>query len=582
MKHLLLALLLIVLSPLFAVADTTDEIEFNQDFLGDSGQEVTADLNRFKLKNTLLPGKYLSDIYVNGKWIGRQNLSFQDTASSQSATVCFNQNLLQLFGVDFSLLPSSSTQLLEPETEDHQCHGLADFVPDAQFYYDTNALRAEISIPQFYLLKNARGYIHPKLWDEGVPAATLGYQFNSYRYEATGRADTTYYLGINNGINIAGWRLRNQSVMTKSGHHDWRYQTIATYLKHDVTALHSQFLIGDTYTSSHLFDSVGFRGIQLSSDDRMLPDSLVGYAPVVRGVAKTNAKVSVYQQTLLIYETTVAPGAFQIDDLYSTGQSGDLTVVVTEANGEQYQYVVPNLSFSPLLREGATQYGLTWGKTRTTSSDHSSSHLLQMEGGLGIYNGLTQYGGILLAKHYRSFASSTAFATPYGAVALGLNDASATLGHRHYHGQSFNVKYSHQLEETDTSLSLAAYHYFSPHYYTLSDTLQRQGEIQNSDGSFNHADLFRSAVGQQHQLQFSVSQYLGQGNGTFFFSGSFQRYWGTSKKAGQYLLGYSNSYEDITYQVTLQRQKSLRRNKMETQIALSLSFPLGKKMNRQP
>ncbi|KYF17681.1 hypothetical protein AIZ04_25550, partial [Salmonella enterica subsp. enterica serovar Typhimurium] len=78
--------------------------------------------------------------------------------------------------------------------------------------------------------------------------------------------------------------------------------------------------------SGELFDSTQFRGVQLASDDRMLPDSERGFAPVVRGVANSNAKVRISQNGLTIYETTVAPGAFEIDDLYPTGYGGDLIV----------------------------------------------------------------------------------------------------------------------------------------------------------------------------------------------------------------------------------------------------------------
>lgn len=48
----------------------------------------------------------------------------------------------------------------------------------------------------------------------------------------------------------------------------------------------SEMLLGEGFTDGHFFSGLGFRGIQLSSDDRMLPDSQRGYAPVVRGVAK--------------------------------------------------------------------------------------------------------------------------------------------------------------------------------------------------------------------------------------------------------------------------------------------------------
>ncbi len=81
--------------------------------------------------------------------------------------------------------------------------------------------------------------------------------------------------------------------------------------------------IGEAYTTGELFDSIGYRGASLASDDRMLPDSLRGYAPVVRGIAETNARIEVRQNQQLI-SSTVSPGSFVIDDLYPTGYGGDL------------------------------------------------------------------------------------------------------------------------------------------------------------------------------------------------------------------------------------------------------------------
>ncbi|SQI97309.1 fimbrial biogenesis outer membrane usher protein [Klebsiella oxytoca] len=51
--------------------------------------------------------------------------------------------------------------------------------------------------------------------------------------------------------------------------------------------------MGDTFTTGDVFDSVQFRGIQLMSDDEMLPDSQRGFAPTIRGMAHSNAKVTI-------------------------------------------------------------------------------------------------------------------------------------------------------------------------------------------------------------------------------------------------------------------------------------------------
>lgn len=46
----------------------------------------------------------------------------------------------------------------------------------------------------------------------------------------------------------------------------------------------------------------------------MLPQSQQGYAPVVRGVADSNATVTVSQNGYTIYENHSGPGPFVIDD----------------------------------------------------------------------------------------------------------------------------------------------------------------------------------------------------------------------------------------------------------------------------
>ncbi|QFG76782.1 hypothetical protein DMB90_13160 [Raoultella planticola] len=52
-------------------------------------------------------------------------------------------------------------------------------------------------------------------------------------------------------------------------------------------------------------------------------DNQYSYAPVIRGVARTNARLTVRQRDAVIYSTLLTPGAFAIDDLY-TAQVGPI------------------------------------------------------------------------------------------------------------------------------------------------------------------------------------------------------------------------------------------------------------------
>lgn len=96
--------------------------------------------------------------------------------------------------------------------------------------------------------------------------------------------------------------------------------------------------MGETSTKGQLFDTVPFKGAELVNDGRMLLQSQRGYAPDIRGIARANACVTVRQNGRIIYEITVSPGAFAIDDLYPTEYAGNLDVTVTEADGSSQNF----------------------------------------------------------------------------------------------------------------------------------------------------------------------------------------------------------------------------------------------------
>src|SRR5690606_36488763 len=133
------------------------------------------------------------------------------------------------------------------------------------------------------------------------------------------------------------------------------YQSIQTFVQRSLAPIKGQLTAGEFYTDGAVLECVGLAGIGVSSDDRMYPESQRGYAPIVRGIANSNARVSIRQNGNVIYETTVAPGAFEIDDLYSTGYGGDLEVVVTEADGSEHISRVPFSAPVNALRAGTTR-----------------------------------------------------------------------------------------------------------------------------------------------------------------------------------------------------------------------------------
>ena len=138
---------------------------------------------------------------------------------------------------------------------------------------------------------------------------------------------------------------------------------------------------------------------------------------MIRGVAETNAKVTVRQGQSVLYEATVAPGPFSIDDLYDSGYSGDIEVTVTEADGRQRSFVVPYASVAQLLRPGVSRFSVTAGEYRDRSLDASPKFVMGTYQ-RGVTNAFTGYLGSIVAERYMAAQGGVAISTELGAVAF--------------------------------------------------------------------------------------------------------------------------------------------------------------------
>ncbi|XNM85077.1 fimbria/pilus outer membrane usher protein [Escherichia coli] len=150
--------------------------------------------------------------------------------------------------------------------------------------------------------------------------------------------------------------------------------------------------MGDGNTGSDIFDGVGFRGIRLYSSDNMYPDSQQGFAPTVRGIARTAAQLTIRQNGFIIYQSYVSPGAFEITDLHRHLQMAIWTSPSTSA------MVISRIthldSTVPILqREGRFKFDLTAGDFRSGNSQQSSPFFFQGTALGGLPQEFTAYGG---------------------------------------------------------------------------------------------------------------------------------------------------------------------------------------------
>ncbi|MDQ8952753.1 fimbria/pilus outer membrane usher protein [Acinetobacter rudis] len=547
------------------------EADFDSSFLIGDAQKV--DISNFKYGNPVLPGEYNVDIYVNNTWFGKRRMMFKASENKAKAQTCFTETELLEFGVKKHVLTQQSN--LSPTG----CYLIEQWVDSAFYDFDSSRLRMDISIPQIALQKNAQGYIDPSVWNRGINAGFLSYSGSAYkifnRASNQNRETTNAFVSLSTGLNLAGWQLRHNGQWQwqdkpAEGHSKSDYQANSTYLQRAFPDYRGMLTIGDSFTDGEVFDSIGYRGVDFASDDRMLPNSMLGYAPQIRGNAKTNAKVEIRQQGQLLYQTTVAAGSFEINDLYPTGFGGELDVAVIEANGEIQRFSVPYSSVVQMLRPGLNRYSATVGQFRDRNID-DTPWFGQIKYQHGINNYLTGYTGLQVSENYFAALVGSAVATPIGSIAFDITHSNANFENQGSKvGQSFKLSYSKLISPTNTNLTLAAYRYSTEDFYRLRDALWVRDLESRGVDTHAHGK-------QRSEFQITLNQGLPKNWGNLYIVGSWLDYWNRNETTQQYQIGYANNYHGLTYGLSANKrevQYGSERTSNDTEYMMSLSFPL--------
>ncbi|EQB8221031.1 fimbrial biogenesis usher protein [Klebsiella aerogenes] len=554
---------------------------FNPAFLSDDPSKI-ADLSHFE-GNGQAPGVYRVDVYLNGALLTTRDIAFRANPQATDGSglrACLTPEMLNGMNVNISAFPP----LAKASVGD--CVDLAAAIPAASSAFDFNQQRLNISVPQAALNTRARGYIPPQNWDEGINALLLNYTFtgaNSRDRSAGGTNSDSYFLGLNSGLNLGAWRLRDYSTWNyNSGNQQNKsdLQHISTYVERDVAKLKGELTAGDSYTPAGVFDSLPFRGLQLASDDNMLPDSMKGFAPTIHGIAKSNAQVTIRQNGYTIDQRYVPPGAFTIDDLYPTSSSGDLNVEIKESDGSISSYSVPYAAVPVLQREGRVKYAATAATYRGDSSQKRDVSFGQATLMWGLPHGFTLYGGTQFASDYRALALGTgANFGDWGAISVDLTQAYSTLADESEHqGQSLRFLYAKSLNDLGTHFQLLGYRYSTSGFYTLDDTAWKRmsgyNGQQDDDGERDAGDEYNLYYTKRGKVQVNISQQFGH-FGSLYITGSQQSYWHTDESNKLLQIGYSGTLAGVSWSLSYSSSRAPGEEERDQALALNISLPLS-------
>lgn len=518
-----------VLSPFLCCRFTMADEYFNPAALElSSDEQKITDLSYFSNRGGQKPGSYQVDIFVDDALINNQEVEFVEKNNELIPVLTIKQ--LDDMGINVKAFPTFSKL-----HDNDKVTQLAKFIPGAFTKFDFAMQRLNISVPQVALKEKHRGYIDPSRWDNGVNAAFVNYNYIGSSSKSNNNTENTNFVNLRGGINLGPWRLRN--IATYRYDKIWHWQSQSVYAQRDIIMMKSLLRVGDTYTSGELFDSVQFQGIQIFSDDNMLPDSERGFAPVIRGIAHSNAKITVSQRGYVIYETFVAPGAFEIKDLYPTSQSGDLYITIKESDGTLHKFIQPYSAVPYMLRKGRMKYSLSVGRYHYSHGDTylRRPKFLQSTLFYGLPFDITLYGGVQLADDYRSMAigAGRGFGE-YGSLGVDATVAQTDLPYDGYKsGQSVRAQYQKDFTSTQTTFTMASYRYSSSGFYTFNEA----NEMGRGNINVNNT---------RSRSEVSVSQDF-SGYGNFTISAYTQNYWRSNQENRTIHIGYNNKYKSTMW-----------------------------------
>ncbi|CNG96643.1 Fimbrial biogenesis outer membrane usher protein [Yersinia aldovae] len=572
-------LMILISSSLFLLGTGSQRVSaddyFDPQLLENVGSQTSnTDLSVFDTNDSQPPGNYSVDILINDERVDTQrNIEFKQTkniAGKDVLQACLSINDLKSWGVKIELFP-----LLEASPDG--CSDLS-AIAQASQEFDFGQQQLKLSIPQAAISMQARGYVSPDQWNNGIPAMLLNYDFSGSQSrlqnsDGDNRANSQF-LNLRPGLNLGPWRFRNYTTWGRDSKGETSTQAIYTYVQRDIAILRSQLIMGDSTSPSDVFESVPLRGVQISSDDDMLPDSLRGYAPVVRGIARTNAQVVIRQSGYIIYQSYVAPGAFEITDMYSTGGNGDLDVTIKESDGSEQHLIFPFASLPVLMREGRMKYSMSGGEFRSYDNNIEKMKFAQLTGIYGLPHGMTLYGGAQGASHYQSVALGLgANLGSVGALSVDVTHAAAEKqGLEKTSGDSWRVRYSKNLVETGTNFAIAGYRYSTAGYATLQ-------EVANSYNA--QSGIQYSASGSRNRAEISMNQKLSDQLGSLNISAVREDYWGEDRRMQSISTSYSNSWNQVSYNInyTYAKNSSSTNNDVKNNdhsVTFNISIPLSK------
>lgn len=174
--------------------------------------------------------------------------------------------------------------------------------------------------------------------------------------------------------------------------------------------------LGDSFSRISAWNqSVGFAGIQYSSDFTTQPNFITSPTPSVQGVATLPSNVQVFINNARVSSQQVEAGSFTLNNIPVVNGDGTMRIVTTNIIGEQIIETMPYSASSNLLKNGLSSYSIEAGFLRNNFANSNFSYTQPMLSGsysYGITNLLTLQSHLEASAHVQALGIGGIYLIP--------------------------------------------------------------------------------------------------------------------------------------------------------------------------
>nr|WP_050562784.1 fimbria/pilus outer membrane usher protein [Escherichia coli] len=532
-----------------------NKYEFDTELINSVDKDLSTDVLNF---NPFPAGDYVVDIFINGNYRLTHSVVFvKNNNEHNELSPCLDEKLLLALGIKKNLIKTVDT-----------CSNQN----NENWLFKSNLYEQSlnITIPEVDLDKTIDG-VAPKItWDDGVNAFLLNYKGNLSNINNKKLHDNQNYayLDLSPGFNFGAWRFRNKTFFNYVNSRESKWQNVNNYFERGIKEFNSRFTLGDFLTKNDLFSSSSLRGVALSTDELMIPRRLKDNSPLIRGIAKTQARVEVEYNGYIIYTKTVDAGVFEINDLPNMGAAGEYKVTVFETDGTKNVILIPFIRSPLSLKKGFSKYAVSFGRYRRNSDKNAGPPIFDAGYSYGLNEFITTSTSVQVSNIYEAYAVGLSLSLgSFGALSLEGSNANA----REYDkkkaekkGEASILKYSKGFNSIDADLYFNNGHN-SRGYKSLNDVYSTlDSEAIDSSGRKNSTSIGINKL---------INNY-----GRLLFSYNLDHYWDGSRN--EYIdVSFDGVLKEIAYSLgyTANSDKYSKNNHV---FSLSINIPFKRENER--